>query len=177
MPSFIMESSETSNCRRHNDAFFERRYTSYKIFEMTNGHLTEATEVKLIQRELKDPTRDIHIIPGIMMNSLLSTSKCTDTNYITVLMKKRLIYMMQLTLKLKWKMGKFSEGGDAKTQDYGEYHFVKNVLDSNLETVIVNKLPTELLRNRPPPTKAVHNMCKLKTQEEIFRYLNMATNF
>ncbi len=46
-----------------------------------------------------------------------------------------------------------------------------------MKTVIVVKPPTELLQNRPPPREAIHNVYKLKTQEEILRYLHTAAGF
>ena len=47
----------------------------------------------------------------------------------------------------------------------------------NTETVLVNKPPTEFLPQRPPPTEAIANVYKLKTQPELVRYYHAAAGF
>jgi hypothetical protein len=51
------------------------------------------------------------------------------------------------------------------------------VLNNNTDTVLVHKPPTKFLPDHPPPTKAVHNVYKLKTQPELVQYLHTAAGF
>jgi hypothetical protein len=51
------------------------------------------------------------------------------------------------------------------------------IQNTNTNTVLVKKPPTEFLPNRPPPTKAVHNVYKLKTQPKLIQYLHAAAGF
>ncbi len=74
----VADSGATSSCGLQNEPPIEIGRKSGKVFQMPNEHLTVATETKQIQHELRDPTRDFHITPGITNNSLLSTSKCAD---------------------------------------------------------------------------------------------------
>ncbi len=46
----------------------ETRHKSDKVVQMPNGHLTAARETKQLQHELRNPTRDFHITPGITTN-------------------------------------------------------------------------------------------------------------
>jgi hypothetical protein len=50
-------------------------------------------------------------------------------------------------------------------------------LNNNTDTIIVNRPPTEFLPERSPPTDAIHNIYKLKTQPELVRYYHAAAGF
>ena len=43
------------------------------------------------------------------------------------------------------------------------------VRKNNMDTIIVNRPPTEFLPARPPPTDAIYNVYKLKMQPELVR--------
>jgi hypothetical protein len=51
------------------------------------------------------------------------------------------------------------------------------VRNNNTDTIIVNHPPTEYLPDRPPPSKAVYNVYKLKTQPELVKYHHASTGF
>ena len=51
---------------------------------MANGNAAPATKVRLLQQPLRDPARNIDIVPSLRGASLLSTSKLADTGYVTM---------------------------------------------------------------------------------------------
>ncbi len=51
------------------------------------------------------------------------------------------------------------------------------ILNSNTNTVLVHKPPTKFLPDRPPPTKAIHNVYELKMRPELVRYLHATAGF
>jgi len=51
---------------------------------MPNGSVEEATALDALQHNLRAPARDIHIVPSIERDSLLSVSKFADANYIAI---------------------------------------------------------------------------------------------
>ncbi len=51
------------------------------------------------------------------------------------------------------------------------------VQNTNTNTILVKKPPTEFLPDRLPPTEAVHNVYESKTQPELIRYLHAAAGF
>ena len=53
----------------------------------------------------------------------------------------------------------------------------ETVNNFNTQTALVSRPPTEFLPNRPPPTEAVANVYKLRTQPEIVRYYHAAAGF
>ena len=54
---------------------------------------------------------------------------------------------------------------------------VKNVLNTNTDTILCDRCPTEFLPDRPPPNEAIHNVYELKTQPELVRYYHAAAGF
>ena len=60
---------------------------------MPTGTTTKASVKTKMQHNLRYPTRIVDMAPALKHNSLISTSKLLDTNYITVLTpKEELIY-------------------------------------------------------------------------------------
>ncbi len=51
---------------------------------MPSGEIVQATEMAEYPFKVRAPTNELHITPGISQDSLLSTSKCADANYVTV---------------------------------------------------------------------------------------------
>jgi hypothetical protein len=51
---------------------------------MPNGKVEEANDMDKFQHDVCHPAKDVHIMPGIERNSLLSIPKFVDTNYIAI---------------------------------------------------------------------------------------------
>ncbi len=51
---------------------------------MPNGQVEEANNMGKLQHNVRHPAKDVHIVPGIEHNSLLSIPKFVDANYITI---------------------------------------------------------------------------------------------
>ena len=54
---------------------------------------------------------------------------------------------------------------------------VKTVMNNNIKTILCNHPPTKFLSNQPPPSEAIANVYKLKTQPELIRYYHAAAGF
>ncbi len=57
---------------------------SHKRFILPSGEIVQATEMAEYPFEVRAPANELHITPGVSQDSLLSTSKFADANYITV---------------------------------------------------------------------------------------------
>jgi hypothetical protein len=55
-----------------------------KVFRMPNGKVEEASNIDELHHDMRHPAKDIHIIPGIEHDSLLSIPKFVDANYIAI---------------------------------------------------------------------------------------------
>jgi hypothetical protein len=65
---------------------------------MPNGKVEEASDIDELHHDVHHPAKDIHIIPGIERNSLLSISKFVDAHYITIFDKDEInIYNANIT--------------------------------------------------------------------------------
>ena len=58
---------------------------STKEFILPNGDVVPAKEIAECPFDVRKPAKELHITPGISQNSLLSTSKYADANYIRCL--------------------------------------------------------------------------------------------
>jgi hypothetical protein len=88
IPSAFADSGATSNVGTTKDrarqAFIATGRQSDKAFRMPNGLVEEATALDALQHNLRAPARDVHIVPSIEQDLLLSVSKFVDANYIAI---------------------------------------------------------------------------------------------
>ena len=165
-PSAVYDTGATSSCGKIGDPFLETGKQSTKVFKMPNGHKSPASDLKLLEHKLREPARDVHMVPELQGTSLVSAGKLADANYVSIFDKDEVnVYDMTNTIItvsrgaiLKgwrdpdglWRIPLRKDGGNKK----GDY-------------VVVNKPPTEFLPSRPPPTEAIFNVYELKTQPEL----------
>ena len=126
---------------------------------------------------MRTPANELHITPGVSQNSLLSTVKYADANYITVFDKDEVnIYDANDTVVTVSK-GAILRGKRDPNCNLWRIPLVNMVRNINTDTVLTKRPPSEFLQNRPDPTEAVHSVYELKTQPELVRYLHAATGF
>jgi hypothetical protein len=65
---------------------------------MPNGQVEEANDMVELQHNMCHPAKDVHIVPGIKHDSLLSIPKFVDANYIAIFNKDKVnIYVANKT--------------------------------------------------------------------------------
>ena len=64
-PTAILDSGATSSCGKLGDPFLETGVKSEKIFQMPNGHKSPASELKLLEHDLRSPAREVHMVPEL----------------------------------------------------------------------------------------------------------------
>ena len=60
-----------------------------KAFRMPNSNVEEASDMDKLQHNLRHPAKDVHIVPGIECDSLLSIPKFVDVNYVAIFDKDK----------------------------------------------------------------------------------------
>jgi hypothetical protein len=151
--------------------------TSKKIFQLPDRTRTAASTISELAHNVRQPAKDVLIVPTIKTNSLLSTAKFAAAGYITVFDNKEVnIYDAQNTT-LKVSRVAILRGWLDKKANLWQIPLVPIVLNNNRETVLVNKPPTEFLPDCPPPIEAIHNVYELKTQPELVQYLHAWAGF
>ncbi len=114
IPSAVADSGTTSSVGTATDPHIATGRTSTKMFHLPNGTHAKATELKQLIHEVRQPARDVHTVPSITENSLVSTSKCSDAGYTTVFEKDKVTIYDTLKRKLvvpresilrRWRIG------------------------------------------------------------------------
>ena len=86
IPSAIADSGATSSVGTKRDkkrnAFVATGRQSDKAFP--NGKVEEASDMDKLQHDVHHPAKDVHIVPGIERDSLLSIPKFADANYVAI---------------------------------------------------------------------------------------------
>ncbi len=89
IPSAVADTGATSSIRitkdKRRNAFIPTGRQSTKAFHMPNGTVEAAMYVDKLQRNVFHPAKDIHIVPEIKHNLLLSMAKFADANHIAIL--------------------------------------------------------------------------------------------
>ncbi len=93
IPSAIAVSGATSNVGTKRDrarkAFVATGQKLDKAFRMPNGQVEEANNMDKLQHNVRHPAKDVHIVPGIEHDSLLSIPKFINANYIAIFNKDK----------------------------------------------------------------------------------------
>ena len=88
IPSAIADSGATSSVGTKRDkkrnAFMATWRQSDKAFRMPNGEVKEVSDMDELQHDVRHPAKDVHIVPGIERDSLLSIPKFADANYVAI---------------------------------------------------------------------------------------------
>ncbi len=135
-----------------------------KAFRMPNGQVEAANDMDELQHNVRHSTNDVHIIPGIERDSLLSIPKFIYANFIAIFDKDKVnIYDANKT-SIIVSHGAILKGWQCKQTNLWRVPLIKDIKNNNTDTVLYDQCSTEFLPDRPPPSNAIRNMYELKTQ-------------
>ncbi len=130
-----------------------------------------------LQHNVHHLTKDVHIVPGIKHDSLLSIPKFVNTNYIAIFDKDEVnIYNANKT-SIIVSRGAILQGWQCKQINLWRVPLVKDIKNNNTDTVLCDRCPTESSPDRPPPSNTIHNVYELKTQRKLVQYYHAAAGF
>jgi hypothetical protein len=177
IPSTVVDSGCTSEVDTTDDPCQRTGHTSNKQFILPGGKIVKATKIAKYPFKVQSPAQELHIMPGITENSLLSTSKFATANYITIFDKEEVnIYDANNTI-ITVTRGAILRGFKCPMTGMWHIPLVDLIRNNNTKTVIVNRPPSEFLPAHPPPTKVIHNVYELKTQPKLVHYSHAAAGF
>ncbi len=120
---------------------------SHKQFILLDSTVISATEIANYPFEVRTLAKILHITPGVSQNSLLSTVKFADTNYITIFDKDPVnIYDANNTIITVTK-GAILWGLQDKNSNLWHIPLVRMVRILNNNIVLLNCLPSKFLIN------------------------------
>jgi hypothetical protein len=130
VPSIMVDSGATSTCIRTEDAAFVQVLAeeSPKWFLSANGTVSKATNKAQLEYEMRQPAIDADVVPGLAMNSLLSTSKPASAGYISVFTNNevKIFDAAAAPFELQGSVVVTQGWRCQKTRSYVEYHCRKN---------------------------------------------------
>ncbi len=130
-----------------------------------------------LHHELQPPAKDVHIVPAIKRNSLISIPKFVNANYIAIFDKDKVNIYNANNTKITVTRATILQGWCCNQTMLRCIPLVKHVQNKNTKTVLCNRLPTEFLPKQPPPTKAIANVYELKKQPELVHYYHAVAEF
>jgi hypothetical protein len=171
IPFDVADSGATSSVGtkrdRNRKAFAPTGQKSDKVFCMPNGKVEKASNMDELHHNVCHPAKDVHIMPGIKCNSLLSIPKFVDTNYIEIFDKDEdNIYDANKTI-ITVSCSGILQGWKCKLTKLWRIPLTKIVKNENTNTVLCNQCLTDFLPDRPPPVEVINNVYKLKTQPKL----------
>jgi hypothetical protein len=156
IPSAVTDSSATSNVGTTRDrarkAFVATGQKLDKAFRMPNGQVEEANDMGELQHNVRHPAKDVHIVPGIEPDSLLSIPKFINANYIAIFDKAEVNIYNANKKSIVVSRGTILRGWRCKQTNLWQVPLIKNVQNNNTDTVLCNQCPTEFLPSRTPPS-------------------------
>jgi hypothetical protein len=162
IPSTIADSGATSNVSTKKDkakqAYIPTRKRSSKIFQLPDRTRSPASNMCLLNHDIRQPAPDVHIVPNIPTNLLISTAKFAEAGYIMVFDDKEVNVYNASNIKVIVTRQAILRGWLDKDANLYPVPLVPIVLNNNTNTDLVRKPPTKFLPDRPPPTKAIHNV-------------------
>ena len=182
VPSAVADSGASSNVGTKDDPCPRTGKPSNKVFILPGGQTVASTEMATYPFTVRAPASEIHITPGITSNSLLSTSKYAEADYITIFDKEQVNVYDVNDVVISVSRGAVLRGWRDPKSGLWRIPLLPTIRQDtvnnmNTETVLVNKPPTEFLPQRPPPAEAIANVYELKTQPELVRYYHAAAGF
>jgi hypothetical protein len=158
IPSTVANSAATSGVGTIGDL------PSNKQFILPDGTVIPATEIAEYPFEVRTLAKVLHITPGVSQNSLLSTVKFVDANYITIFDKDEVnIYDANDTI-ITVTIGAILRGWCNNKTNLWCILLVRMVRNLNTDTVLLTRPPSEFLLKCPDPAEAVHSVYELKSQ-------------
>jgi hypothetical protein len=177
IPSMVVDSGCTLGVGMSDDPCWWTKHASKKKFVLPGSKIVNATEIAEYPFKVRAPAQELHITPGVTKNSLLSTSKFTNANYITIFDKEAVNIYDANETTITITRGVILRGFKCPMTGMWRIPLVDLVRNNNTDTVIVNCPPLEFLPARPPPADTIHNVYEFKTQPELVQYYHAATGF
>ncbi len=162
IPSTVADSAATSGVGTIDDPCRRTGQPSHKQFILPDGTVIPATEIAEYPFEVRKLARVLLVTPGVSQNSLLSTVKFADANYITIFDKDEVNIYDANDTTITVAKGAILRGWRDDRTNLWRIPLVRMVRNLNTDTALLNRPPSEFLLNRPSPTEAIHSVYELK---------------
>ena len=89
--SAVFDTGATSSCGRTGDKFQATKKKTDKIFHIPTGKTTAASTQAKLYHDVREPVKNVDMVPELKHNLLISGGKLVDANYITFLTRTEVL--------------------------------------------------------------------------------------
>jgi hypothetical protein len=181
-PSIVVDSGATSTCIREADKEFVEvlETNSSKIFLNANGTTSKAGKQAVLNNDLRRAARDADIVPGLAMNSLLSTSKLADSNYITVFDKDEVKIFDAELANFKITGTAVLKGWRCPTTKLWRVPLQNDWNNLNTQTTLLSEQATQIIEKKKEllgPSEFVNSVYELPNTEQVVAWYHAAAGY
>jgi hypothetical protein len=153
IPSAVVDTGATSSIGTTKDkcrnAFIPTGRQSIKAFHMPNGTVEVATDVDKLHHNVRHPAKDIHIIPGIKRDLLLSMEEFAGANYNAIFDKDELNIYNANNTKVTVSCSAILCGWRCMDTNLWRIPLVPHVTTNNTETIPMQPTTNRVLTAMP----------------------------
>ena len=84
IPSVAYDTTATSSCGKYGDLFIPTGHQSTKVFQTPTGHKAPASEIRLLDHDLRSPATEVHMMPELTETTLVSAAKLAEAGYVSI---------------------------------------------------------------------------------------------
>ncbi len=197
IPSAVSDTGATSSAFLKEDPSIPTGHVSSTVFHLPNGTVTPATTINKLLHNVRLPTRNVNIVPSLVENSLLSTSKFADAGYTAIYDKNEVNLYDAKTSKITVSAEAVIKGWRCPRTNLWRIPLVPIVTNLNMDTLILDHPSSQNSLNSMYTVKTnqisrnhvvlqmcknycheyLHKVCELPSIEPTIRYLHGAAGF
>ena len=142
IPSAVSDTGATFAAVRAQD-FKATKIPSYVTFGTPTGHNARASYMAKLEHKIRNPERDVHIVPSLKHLSLLSTIKMADANYIAIYNNDEVNFYDRNTVKIKVSEDAVLRGYKCPRTKLWRVPLMPNIINETNDTLILDR-PTDM---------------------------------
>jgi hypothetical protein len=184
IPSAVSNTSATSSAFLMSDPPLPTGCVSSAVFHLSNGAIAPATTVNKLLHDVRAPARDVNIVPSLVGNLLLSTSKFAEEGYTTIYDKDEVNFYNVRTTKILASADAVLKGWQCPHMNLWRGPLVPFIANLNMDTLILdhpsgqdslNSMYT-IKTNQLTREHKVLQMCKNHCQEYLHNVYKLPSN-
>jgi hypothetical protein len=138
IPSAVSNTSATLSAFLMSDPSHPTGRVSSAVFHLLNGAVTPATTVNKLLHNVCAPAQDVNIVPSLVGNSLLSTSKFAEAGYTAIYDKDEVNFYNTRTTKITVLADAVLKGWRCPRMNLWRVPLVPFITNLNTDTLILD---------------------------------------
>jgi hypothetical protein len=152
---------------------------STKTFYNANGTTSDASNQARLKYNLRSPADEADMVPSLAMNSLLSTSKLADANYITIFTKDEVQVFDAELAKVSVDGDAVMKGWRCPMTKLWRVPIKPTWTNTNTDTTLLSREATDLImaKRDANPHEFVNSVYELPNLEQVVAWYHAAAGY